>query len=128
MTCCSMSGRSNRWGLVFILGCAALLAGTNSTFAVGLVYVDGRTGSSFGEPPNVVRSNGASLGTPGATDAVTSETNLNTDNAWGWRDFRRDERLLRSDAGRCGRGLCLDLRILRRKHGRAADEARWGCA
>src|SRR3990172_889148 len=87
MTCCSMSGRSNRWGLVFMLGCAALMAGANSTFAVGLVYVDGRTGSGLGEPPNIVRSHGTALGTPGATDAVTSETNLNTDNAWGWRDF-----------------------------------------
>ena len=89
---CSTSGPSNRSGLVFFLECAALAAivvglGARSTFAVGLTYVDGLPGSSFGETPNLFRSNGTSLGTPGATDVFTSETNLNADNAWGWRDF-----------------------------------------
>jgi len=92
MTFCDMSGPDDRSDQVLFLKYAALTAiliavGVSSTYAVGLSYVDGRTGSTFGEPVNVFRSNGTSLGTPGATDAVTSETNLNTDNAWGWRDF-----------------------------------------
>jgi len=74
---CSTSGPSNRSGLVFFLECAALAAivvglGARSTFAVGLTYVDGLPGSSFGETPNLFRSNGTSLGTPGATDVFTS--------------------------------------------------------
>ena len=54
--------------------------------AVGLTYVDGRPGSSFGEPANIFRTDGTSLGSPG--DRRTEFGNeLDTDNAWGWRDF-----------------------------------------
>jgi PEP-CTERM motif len=92
MTFCDMSGPNNRSGQVFFLKCALLTAiavtvGASSANAVGLTYIDGRSGSSFGEPANIFRTNGASLGTPGAVDVFTSETNLDTDNAWGWRDF-----------------------------------------
>jgi hypothetical protein len=71
----------------FVLGISVLFSADDSAFAVGLTYIDGRPGSSFGEPANIFRSDGSSLGTPGSTDVFTSEANVDTDNAWGWRDF-----------------------------------------
>jgi len=92
MTLCSTSDRSkwlNRNVFFVAAGLAVILAlgATGTTLAVGLTYIDGRTGSTFGEPPNVFRSNGTPIGAPGDLTVVNSETNLNTDNAWGWRNF-----------------------------------------
>jgi hypothetical protein len=88
MTRCCTRDRRNWWNQFVRLAAIAWVIGSaGESLAVGLTYVDGLPGSSFGETPNIFRTNGTSLGSPGVSDVLNSETFLATDGAWGWRDF-----------------------------------------